>query len=72
MSDNIVKLGKREIGMLNVTKVWGLKYDLILIFFFLCFNATFINIPAISWRLILVVEEARVPEENHRSWASNW
>jgi hypothetical protein len=26
------------------------------------FNATFINISAISWRLILVVEEAEVPE----------
>jgi hypothetical protein len=26
------------------------------------FNATFINISAISWRLILVVEEAGVPE----------
>jgi hypothetical protein len=26
------------------------------------FNATFSNISAISWRLILVVEEAGVPE----------
>jgi hypothetical protein len=43
--------------------------DLIL---FLVFNATFSNISAISWRLVLVVEEARVPGENHRPWASNW
>jgi hypothetical protein len=28
-----------------------------------------INISAISWRPVLVVEEAG---ENHRSWASNW
>jgi hypothetical protein len=32
------------------------------------FNATFNNISAISWRPILVVEEAG---ENHRPWASN-
>jgi len=33
------------------------------------FNATFNNILAISWRPVLVVEEAG---ENHRPWASNW
>jgi hypothetical protein len=33
------------------------------------FNATFKNISAISWRPVLVVEEAG---ENHRPWASNW
>jgi hypothetical protein len=33
-----------------------------LIYFYLwCFNATFSNISAISWRPVLVVEEARVP-----------
>jgi hypothetical protein len=31
---------------------------------FLVFNATFSNISAISWRPVLVVEEAGVPEEN--------
>jgi len=41
-------------------------------FFFLVFNATFSNISAISWRPVLVVEEAGVPGENHRPWASNW
>jgi hypothetical protein len=35
---------------------------------FLMFNATFSNISAISWRPVLVVEEARVPGENHRPW----
>ena len=30
------------------------------------FNATFSNISAISWRPVLVVEEAGVPGENHR------
>ena len=38
----------------------------------LCFNATFSNISAISWRPVLVVEEDEVPGENHRPWASNW
>jgi len=26
----------------------------------------------ISWRPVLVVEEAGVPGENHRPWARNW
>jgi hypothetical protein len=39
---------------------------------FLVFSATFSNILAISWRPALVVEEVRVPGENHRPWASNW
>jgi hypothetical protein len=38
----------------------------------LVLNATFSNIPAMSWRKVLVVEEAEVPGENHRPWASNW
>jgi hypothetical protein len=33
---------------------------------------TFSNISAISWRPVLVVEEAGVPGENHRPWANNW
>jgi hypothetical protein len=37
-------------------------------FDFSCFNATFSNISAISWRPVLVVEEAGVPGENHRPW----
>ena len=44
-------------------------YDLI---WSLVFNATFSNISAISWRLVLMVEEAGVPGENHRPWARNW
>jgi hypothetical protein len=42
-------------------------FDLI----FVVLNATFSNISAISWRPVLVVEEAGVPGENHRPWASN-
>jgi hypothetical protein len=36
-----------------------------LIDLFLVFNATFNNISAISWRPVLVVEEAGVPGEDH-------
>ena len=39
--------------------------------YFWCIHATFNNISAISWRPVLVVEEAGVPGENHRPWASN-
>jgi hypothetical protein len=36
------------------------------------FNAIFNSISAISWRPVLMVEEAEVLEENHRPKASNW
>jgi hypothetical protein len=50
-----------------------LLYNILIIFLdFWCFSATFNNISAISWRPVLVVEEAGVPGENHRPWASNW
>jgi len=39
---------------------------------FIVFNATFSNISAISWRSVLLVEEAGVPGENNRPWVSNW
>ena len=39
---------------------------------FLVFNATFNNISVISWRPVLLVEEAGVPGKDHRPWASNW
>jgi hypothetical protein len=32
----------------------------------------FSNISAILWRPVLVVDEPRVPRENHRPLASNW
>ena len=35
-------------------------------------NATFNNILAILWQLVLLVEETRVPGENHWSATSNW
>ena len=34
------------------------------------FNATFNNISVISWRSVLLVEETKVPGENHRPVAS--
>ena len=44
--------------------IYYLPRDLIFCFFdFWCFNATFSNISAISWRPVLVVEEAGVPGE---------
>jgi len=30
------------------------------------YNVTFNNISAISWRSVLLVEETKVPGENHR------
>jgi len=39
---------------------------------FMVFNATFNNISVISWRSVLLVEEARGPGENHRPVTSHW
>jgi len=36
------------------------------------FNATFNKISVISWRPLLLVEETRVPGENHWPAASHW
>jgi len=35
------------------------------------FNATFNNISVISWQSALLMEETRVPTENHRPAASH-
>ena len=55
-------------------KLYIITHDIVykIWFDFWCFNATFSNISAISWWPVLVVEEAEVPGENHRPWASNW
>ena len=39
---------------------------------FMVFNTTFANISVISWRSVLLVEETRVPVENHRLIPSHW
>jgi hypothetical protein len=39
---------------------------------FMVFNATFNNISVISWRSVLLVEEAGVPGENHRPASNHW
>ena len=44
---------------------------LLIIVWFVVFNATFNNISVISWRSVLLVEETRVPRENHRPAASH-
>jgi hypothetical protein len=38
---------------------------------FIVFNATFNNISVISWQLVLLVEETRVPGEKHLPTASH-
>jgi hypothetical protein len=35
-------------------------------------DATFNNISVILWRSVLLVEEIRIPRENHRRVASHW
>jgi hypothetical protein len=61
-----------RIGMANFTYKKNI-YIIVVHFKFLVLNATFSNISAISWRpFFLVMEEAGVPGDNHRPWASNW
>jgi hypothetical protein len=50
----------KQIEIFKVNRRWNTKYciDCIDLIDFWCFNATFSNISAISWRPVLVVEEA--------------
>ena len=57
---------------LNAKERIRLKKKLLRLVWFMVFNATFNNISAISWRPVLVMEDAGVPRENRRPWASNW
>ena len=67
----LTKYWKRNILHVIITTIW-IIWLIYLFDWLIVFNATFSNISAISWRPVLVVEEARVPGENHRPWASNW
>jgi len=63
------------INIYNFSQQYNIFNELDFDYFFFDFwgfNATFNNISAISWRPVLVKEEAGVPGENHRPWASNW
>jgi hypothetical protein len=51
---------------------WGQYHWKICLVWFMVFNATFNNISAISWQSVLLVEETRVPSENHWPVASQW
>ena len=51
---------------------WCLLSSMIWGVIVMVFNATFNNIPVISWRSVLVVEETRVHGENNRPVASHW
>jgi len=42
-------------------KLKGWQFEVVV----MAFNATFNNISVISWRSVLLVEETRVPGENH-------
>jgi hypothetical protein len=57
---------------INSSATDAVKSDKIDLIDFWCFNTTFSNISAISWRPVLVVEEAGVRRKNHRPRASNW
>ena len=61
-----IKTENTPIAVLWLVIIWLVDW------FFWGFNATFSNISAISWRPVLVVEEAEVPRESHQPWASNW
>jgi len=47
------------------------KFTIVLRVGVMVFNITLSNISVISWQLVLLVEETKVPRENHRHAASN-
>jgi hypothetical protein len=48
-----------------------LNFNFLDYFRFMVFNANFNNISAISWQLVLLIEEIGVPGENHHPAASH-
>jgi hypothetical protein len=57
----------KQIKLFNTSRHF---YSHIGLVWFMVFNATFNNISLISWQSVLLVEETRVPGENHRPIAS--
>ena len=55
--------------LFNKAWIWMIWFSLVR---FMVFNATFNNISVISWQSVLLVEETRVPWENHRPIGNQW
>jgi hypothetical protein len=66
------KINYTKLRTCIIEQIYRKQYKYLILIFFVCFNATFSNISAISMRSVLEVEEAGVPGENHRPCASNW
>jgi hypothetical protein len=61
-----VNVGKSKVVIFPVLEIKIPRYlNSIELLIYWCFNATFSNISAISWRPVLVVEEAGGLGENH-------
>jgi hypothetical protein len=76
MACNLAIIGPRLVGYVHFFH----SFYLLLLFlrslktrntWVMVFNATFNNISVISWQLVLLVNETRVPGENHRPTASH-
>jgi hypothetical protein len=61
------EVGGGHLGYLIEIKFCDLSFGLR----FMVFNAIFNNISVISWWSVLLMEETRVPGENHRPVASH-
>jgi hypothetical protein len=65
--------GFHPVDLIFATSIWTFSlvqilsyvavFFLFYFFYFWCFNTTFSNISAISWRPILMVDEAGIPRE---------
>jgi hypothetical protein len=68
----VIMLSRDSNRVISRDKIESFQFKVeVILFILFALNATFSNISAISWRPVLVVEEAGVPGENHRPWASN-
>ena len=68
----VIMLSRDSNRVISRDKIESFQFKVeVILFILFALNATFSNISTISWRPVLVVEEAGVPGENHRQWASN-
>ena len=63
----ICKIDNSQITQAQLSKNRNIETDKLLMVWFMVYNVTFNNISVILWQSVLVVEETRVPGENHQS-----
>jgi hypothetical protein len=69
---NCWQVSKHHAQITRVLLLLKVLWNIFILVCLMVLNTTFNNIPVISWRSVLLVEETGGPGENHRPAASHW